>query len=112
MLLHFEELKRDLPGSMRRIAAFLDVAIDEARFPTMVEHCGFAWMKANATKCVPLGGAPWDGGAATFIHKGVNGRWRDVLTAEDCARYESTAVQKLGAECAAWLAHGPAPAAG
>jgi aryl sulfotransferase len=106
MLLHFDELKRDLPGTMRRIAAFLDVPIDEARFPTQVEHCTFAWMKANATKVTPLGGAPWDGGAETFVHKGVNGRWRDVLTAADCARYEAMAVEKLGADCAAWLKGG------
>jgi len=103
MLLHFDDLKRDLPGSMRRIAAFLDVEIDEARFATQVEHCTFAWMKANATRVTPLGGAPWDGGAETFIHKGTNGRWRDTLTAEDCTRYEAMAVEKLGAECAAWL---------
>jgi aryl sulfotransferase len=48
MLLHFEELRVDLPGQMRRIAAFLDIPIDETRFPAMVEHCSFAWMKANA----------------------------------------------------------------
>ena len=29
----------------------------EARFPTIVERCGFDWMKANATQSVPLGGA-------------------------------------------------------
>ncbi len=103
MLLHFDELKRDLPGAMRRIAAFLDVAVDEARFATQVEHCTFDWMKANATKVTPLGGAPWDGGAETFIHKGTNGRWRDVLTAADCARYEAMAVERLGPDCAAWL---------
>ena len=37
---------------------------------------------------VPLGGAFWDGGAQTFINKGVNGRWRDMLSAEDCAAYQ------------------------
>lgn len=40
-LLHFEDLRRDLPGQMREVAAFLDIAIDESRFPAMVEHCGF-----------------------------------------------------------------------
>ncbi len=106
MLLHFEELRQDLPGQMRRIAAFLDIPIDEARFPVMVEHCGFAWMKANATKSTPLGGAVWDGGAEVFINKGTNGRWRDVLTPEDNARYEAMAREKLGEDCAAWLATG------
>ena len=104
LMLHFAELKADLPGQIRRIAGFLDVPIDETRFPRIVERCGFAWMKANATKSVPLGGAFWDGGAETFIHRGTNGRWRDVLTAEDVARYEAQARTELGDECADWLA--------
>ncbi|HQT63027.1 MAG TPA: sulfotransferase domain-containing protein [Acidocella sp.] len=106
MLLHFEDLKRDLPGSMRKIAAFLDVPIDEARFATQLEHCSFGWMKLHAANAAPAGGLFWEGGGETFIHKGTNGRWRDVLTAEDCAAYEATALQKLGADCAAWLQHG------
>ena len=107
MLLHFAELKADLPGSIRRIAGFLDIPINPERFPTIVEHCGFDWMKAHATNATPLGGKPWDGGAATFIHKGTNGRWRDILTAEDNARYEAAALRELGEACAAWLKDGP-----
>ena len=106
ILVHFEDLKRDLPGMMRRIAGFLDIAIDEARFPTQVEHCTFAWMKANAGQAAPLGGVFWDGGAETFIHKGVNGRWHDTLTPDDIRLYETRAVAELGPECAAWLATG------
>jgi aryl sulfotransferase len=71
-----------------------------------VEHCGFDYMKRHATKSVPLGGIFWDGGAQTFIHEGTNGRWRDTLTAEDCARYERMAVEQLGKPCAQWLATG------
>jgi aryl sulfotransferase len=106
MLLHFEDLRRDLAGQMREVAAFLDVGINESRFPTMVEHCGFAWMKANGNNAVALGGAFLEGGAQTFINKGTNGRWRDTLTPEDSLRYEAEAKARLGEECAAWLAQG------
>ena len=104
LMLHFAELKRDLPDAIRNIAAFLEIPIDEARFPLIIEHCSFDYMKKNATKAVPLGGAFWDGGAATFIHKGVNGRWREVLSAEESGRYEKIAGRELGSDCAAWLA--------
>ncbi len=103
LLIHFNDLKRDMPGEMRRIARFLDIPIDESRWPDIVEYCTFDWMKRNATKTVPLGGAFWDGGAETFINKGVNGRWADTLTTEDSAAYEARAVKELGAECARWL---------
>ena len=95
-----------MPGEIRAIAAFLDIPIDEARFPAIVEHCSFDYMKRNATKSTPLGGIFWDGGAETFINKGTNGRWRDTLTVEDCTRYETTARDELGEECAHWLATG------
>ncbi len=106
LLVHFEALRRDLPGEMRRIAAFLDIPIDEARFSVMLDHCSFAWMKANPARSTPLGGTLWEGGAETFINKGTNGRWRDVLSAEDCRRYETFAHEKLGKDCAGWLATG------
>ena len=104
MLLHFAELKRDLPGAIRRIAAFLDIHIGEAALPAIVEHCAFDYMKNNAPKTVPAGGVFWEGGAATFINKGVNGRWRDVLSEEEIGRYDRIARRELGEPCAAWLA--------
>jgi aryl sulfotransferase len=91
---------------MRRIADFLDTHVEEDRWPAILEHCSFDWMKAHAAKAAPLGGVFWDGGAEVFINKGTNGRWRDVLTAADCAAYVATARAELGEECAAWLARG------
>jgi aryl sulfotransferase len=105
-LVHFNDLKKDLPGSIRAIAAFLDIPIDEAKFPAIVEHCSFDYMKAHAEQMTPLGGAMWNGGAKTFINKGTNGRWRDMLTAQDVAAYEAKALAELGPECARWLSSG------
>ena len=109
LLLHFADLKADMPGQIRRIADFLEIPIDPDRWPAILEHCSFGYMKANASKSTPLGGVFWDGGAETFVHKGTNGRWRDVLTAEDCRRYEETALRELGEDCARWLATGRMP---
>ena len=109
-MLHFSELKRDMPGQIREIAGFLEIPIDESKWDAIVEHCSFDYMKKNAVKSVPLGGAFWDGGPGVFIHKGTNGRWRDVLTPEDVERYEAKAVEELGPQCAAWLATGELPA--
>lgn len=106
LLLHFSELKADLPGQIRRIAEFIGEAVDETKFDAIVEHCSFDYMKTHATKSVPLGGAFWDGGAQQFIHKGTNGRWRDALTDDECNEYQDRAVRELGEECALWLATG------
>jgi aryl sulfotransferase len=98
-----------MPGEMRRIADFLGIPVREEDWPRLVEYCSFDWMKRNATRSVPLGGAFWDAGAEVFIHKGVNGRWRDVLSSADAREYEERAIRELGPECAAWLADGEEP---
>ena len=105
-LIHFNDLKRDPEGQIREIAAFLGCEVAEDRWPVILEHCTFDWMKANAEKMTPLAGAIFEGGATVFINKGTNGRWRDVLTADDVAAYERRALAELGPECAAWLAEG------
>ena len=104
--IHFAALKADLPGEMRKLARFLAIPIDERRWPAILEYCSFDWMKKNATRSVPLGGAFWDAGAEVFIHRGVNGRWKDTLTPAEVAEYEARAIQELGADCAHWLATG------
>jgi aryl sulfotransferase len=109
-LLHFENLKRDLPGEIRRIAEFIAVPIEQGSWDAILEHCSFEYMKNNASKTVPLAGAFWDGGAQSFIHKGMNGRWREVLTQDEAARYERMAAQELDRDCAQWLATGQLPA--
>lgn len=73
---------------------------------TILDHCAFDYMKANAAKPVPMAGILWHGGADTFRNKGVNGRWHDVLPEQDRKRYEAPTVENLGPECSAWLASG------
>jgi len=105
-LCHFAQLKADMPGQMRQIAAFLDIPIDEPIWAAILEHCSFEYMKQHATLSAPGGGIFWEGGAQTFIYKGTNGRWREVLSQTESEQYEVMAREKLGAACAHWLATG------
>ena len=108
MMVHYSDLKRDMASVIRSIARFLELPVNESRWEVILEYCSFDWMKKNATKSVPLGGAFWDAGAQTFIHKGVNGRWESTLLPRECVEYEKLAVEKLGKECARWLSSGEA----
>lgn len=102
-MLHFAKLKADMPGEIRKLAAFLDIPVDPATWDAILEHCSFDYMKKHATRSVPLGGAFWDGGSETFINKGTKGRWKQVLTQEQSERYEKLCVEKLGPACSRWL---------
>ena len=106
LLVNFASLKADMPGEIRRIAEFIETPVDESNWEKILTHCSFDYMKANATKSVPLGGAFWDGGAETFIHKGTNGRWRNTLSAEEISAYDKRARIELGNDCAHWLETG------
>jgi aryl sulfotransferase len=106
MLLHFANLKADMAGEIRRIARFLEIEIDEAKWPAIVEHCSFDYMKKNADSLSQLGTTAFEGGLKSFIHKGTNGRWRDVLSADEIERYERLVRENLTPDCAHWLATG------
>lgn len=105
-LLHFANLKHDMPGEIRKIAEFIETPIDETQWEFILRHCSFDYMKENSAKSAPLGGDFWDGGAQSFIHKGTNGRWREILSAQESAKYEHRAAEELDRECAHWLATG------
>jgi aryl sulfotransferase len=107
LLVHFNNLKADLPGEMRRIASFLDIEIDEAQWPVMVEHCTFDYMQKNASSAIsPLLDVFMRGGASTFFYKGTNGRWRDMLSAADLEKYDQVVKANLTPECARWIETG------
>lgn len=100
LLLHYARLIADLTSEMRRLAAFLEMPIDEARLPSLVERCGLDYMRRQATGSrLPPG----------FFNKGTNGRWRDVLSPADIALCDEVAGRKLTPDCARWLRTGEAP---
>ncbi|KAJ3579403.1 hypothetical protein NPX13_g1157 [Xylaria arbuscula] len=108
LLIHYNDLKADLDGEMRRIAKFLEIPeMSPEQWKAAVEHCTFDWMKAHAELAAPQqADMVWKEGAKSFIHKGTNGRWKDVLSEEDNSRYLERARQELGEECAQWLENG------
>jgi aryl sulfotransferase len=105
LLLHFNHLKADMGGQIRRIARFLGVEIDEAKWLAILEHCSFDYMREIAGASEQLKGVFKEGGF-TFFHKGTNGRWKDVLSAEEAARCDTVAAANLTPDCARWLATG------
>jgi len=106
LLLHFNDLKADLDGQMRRIGEYLGFNIDESLFPEMVRHCSFDYMKMHADTLNSRLGKMFAGGGKSLINKGVNDRWRDTLSAADIEKYNARVAAELSPECAHWLAHG------
>lgn len=109
LLVHYENLRRDLQSQMRRIARFLEVDVPEERWPVIVEHCSFDYMKRTGAAVPRTIGLALNGAASTFLNRGTSGRWRDVLPPDDVLAYERAALEHLGAHCARWLESGRSP---
>jgi aryl sulfotransferase len=105
LTVHFNGLKSDLAGEMRRIAGFLGIEVEEGLWPVVVEHCTFDYMKKMAAAS-PILGQFFKGGGGEFIYRGTNGRWRDILTPADIDKYEGLVKERLAPDCAHWMATG------
>jgi aryl sulfotransferase len=103
LFVHYDDLKADLAGEMRRVAGFLGIEIPANRWPALVERCTFASMRARGAEIAPFEEL-FVGGAETFLYKGTNGRWRDALTPEELIAYERAVAQHLPPDAAHWLA--------
>jgi aryl sulfotransferase len=108
LLAHYADLKADLAGEMSRISAFLEIDTPEDRLQSFADAARFDTMRAQADLLMPGLDAFFDRGVRRFLHKGANGLWRNVLSAEDVARYEAAAERKLTPVCRVWLEQGRA----
>jgi len=106
LLVHFNNLKRDLEGEMRRIARFLGISVEESLWPRMLWHCSFEYMKQHGAQFSAMLKRGFVNGADDFFYRGNNGRWRETLTADDVHKYHRCAAAELSVECAHWLATG------
>lgn len=111
LFVHFNQLKADLAGEIRRIAAFLEIPLDDETLSEITRKSSFGYMKTNARKVIPNAEELFHGGSQSFINKGTNGRWRALLSEEEVARYEALAAERMTPACRTWLATGAWPEA-
>jgi aryl sulfotransferase len=109
LLLHYNDLKADLPRQMRRIAKFLEIDLDESKLPAMLEHCSIDYMRRMGADHAPILDVIFKSGSTTFFHKGTNGRWKDLLTTADLEKYAATVRDSLTPDCARWVETGALP---
>ena len=108
LLVHFNDLKTDSASEIRRIAAFLDIEIDATQLPAILEHCSFDYMRKELAKFEEMRQF-FTGGGETFVHKGTNGRWKEVLSTQEIAMADEAALRNLTRDCAHWLKTGELP---
>lgn len=106
LLVHYNDLKEDLAGEMERIADFLDIEIPESLMPALVEAARFDRMKKDGDALFPTLQKVFDRGADRFINKGRSGRWRELLSEDDIARYQKIVRRACTPALGHWLEGG------
>lgn len=98
LFLRYEEVIADLPGTVRQVARFCQLPLDEAALPRIVERCGIAFMKQHDHLFDPrMQQVSRDAGV--FIRKGGSGDGRAGFTPEQnrmLAQRMEKLTRKLG----------------
>lgn len=97
VFVHYADLLADLLGEIGQLTAALGMERSPAELEAVAEVATFATMKRDFIAAEAAAGGPdnnsfFKGGMATFINKGTNGRWRDVLSDAELAGYEARAA--------------------
>jgi aryl sulfotransferase len=102
LLVHYADIIGDMGGEVRRIAQFIGAELDEVKLALILPFCTMGHMRQVAADD-PLLNRAFKGGVKTFINKGVNGRWRDVLSPAEIEKAAGLAAKNLTPDCAAWV---------
>ncbi len=103
VLVHYRDLSDDLEGEMRRLADSLGIAVPERGWPALVHAARFESMSARADELVPDERAGILKSNQRFFRSGESGQWRELLTADDVARYDEKVRALAPADLREWL---------
>jgi aryl sulfotransferase len=102
VLIHYDDLRLDLEGEMRRLASRLGIEISEDTWPELTQAATFATMRAQADDVLPTNSGIHKSSTA-FFRRGTSGAGREELTHSELARYRERAAELAPADLLAWL---------
>jgi aryl sulfotransferase len=105
LFVHYNDLKADLSGEMKRIAEFLEISVRPDVWLALVAAAEFESMRKDGDVLMSHVAGIFQGGSRRFFHKGSNERWRGVARKADLALYDAN-LRKLSPACARWITSG------
>jgi len=102
LMLHFADMRADLVGETRRLAAALGIDLTKERASDLARHAGLDQMRARAPELAPnVSQENWKDPMA-FFRSGGTGEWRDRVDPRDADEYEARVASLVPADLAAW----------
>jgi len=106
LFVHYNDLKADLSGEMKRIGDFLSIETPDELWPQLVEAASFEAMKRDGGVLMAGAERAFRNGHETFLFRGTNNRWLGVLTDSDLELYERKVSAELSPSLNRWLREG------
>jgi aryl sulfotransferase len=111
VMLHYDDLKANLEGEMRKLASRLGIAVPEELWPALAKAATFEEMKRDADNTAPgTTESIWQDNKR-FFRSGKSGGWRELFEAGDTERYETRLKGLADPALVAWARHGSRPRA-
>jgi aryl sulfotransferase len=106
-LFHYADMWADLDGEMRRVAAALDIGVDEERWPAFVEAATLDSMRSRASLTAPEAHLGVWRSPERFFRAGGTRDWPSLLTDDDLAHFHDRLADLTG-DAAGWVLSGRA----
>lgn len=94
LVLIFSDIKKDLPGTVDRVAEVMGVSLSEAERARVIERCSFGYMKEHERKFAPPR-FPFTPKRAQMVRAGKVGGSGELLTREQQATIDSFCMSEL-----------------
>jgi aryl sulfotransferase len=106
LFVHYNDLRNDLVGEMRRIADFMGADTPSEEIETLAGFAEFESMSREAPKLVPEYSRNFGGSTLPFINKGGAGRWRGIFHEADLTLFQEKLRAAVPKPYADWLLAG------
>ena len=103
---HYNHLKADLAGEMRRIAGRLGITVPTETWPALVAAASFDSMRSRADLLAPDARTGIWRAAEGFFHSGSGGHWRSFFDEAAQQRYDARIASIAEPEIIAWAHFG------
>ncbi|CAM4535324.1 amine sulfotransferase-like [Caretta caretta] len=96
LFLTYEEMKKDLRGTVLKICRFLGKQLNEKELDTVVENATFDKMKTDPrANYNSMEGNLLERGKGHFLRKGIVGDWKNTMTVAQSERFDNVFKEKM-----------------
>jgi hypothetical protein len=105
-LFHFDDYRAALPSELTRLAAHLDIGLDDERAVVLAAEAAIDRVRSRADEVAPEAHMGVFKDTGRFFRSGASGEWEHEMTSGQQKRYRELVEELLPPDLARWVHHG------